>query len=153
MNACFLWDTCKVDCWSGGRHSFLFLGIDKLFFKHFMSIYTSKNSMEISLSPHLHQHSWYKINEFFTNLMNLNDVLSLCLKFSCTAMAGVTQWIECQPVNQRVVGSIPSQGTCLGYGTSPQLWRGGGVSGGWERQPHIDVSLPLPLSSPISKNK
>ena len=30
------------------------------------------------------------------------------------ALAGVAQWIECQPVNQRVTGSIPSQGTCLG---------------------------------------
>ena len=27
------------------------------------------------------------------------------------ALAGVAQWIECWPVNQRVTGSIPSQGT------------------------------------------
>ena len=33
----------------------------------------------------------------------------------CLALAGVTQWIECWPVNQRVAGLIPSQGTCLGY--------------------------------------
>ena len=31
------------------------------------------------------------------------------------ALAGVAQWIEQQTVNQRVVGSIPSQGTCLGF--------------------------------------
>ena len=31
----------------------------------------------------------------------------------------VAQWIECQPVNQRVTGSIPSQGTCLGCGPGP----------------------------------
>ena len=30
------------------------------------------------------------------------------------ALADVAQWIECWPANQRVVGSIPSQGTCLG---------------------------------------
>ena len=30
------------------------------------------------------------------------------------ALAGVAQWIESWPVNQRVTGSIPSQGTCLG---------------------------------------
>ena len=30
------------------------------------------------------------------------------------SLAGVAQWIECWPVNQRVSGSIPSQGTCLG---------------------------------------
>ena len=30
------------------------------------------------------------------------------------ALAGVAQWIECQPANQRVDGSTPSQGTRLG---------------------------------------
>ena len=29
-------------------------------------------------------------------------------------LASVAQWIERQPVNQRITGSIPSQGTCLG---------------------------------------
>ena len=38
-----------------------------------------------------------------------------------TAMAGVAQWIECWPENQRVMGSIPSLGTCLGCGPGPQL--------------------------------
>ena len=36
------------------------------------------------------------------------------------ALTGVTQWIECQPANQRVTSSIPSQGTCLGFG--PGTW-------------------------------
>ena len=31
-----------------------------------------------------------------------------------TALAAVAHWIECQPVNERVAGSIPTQGTCLG---------------------------------------
>ena len=30
------------------------------------------------------------------------------------ALAGVAQWTERWPVNQRGTGSIPSQGTCLG---------------------------------------
>ena len=30
------------------------------------------------------------------------------------ALAGVAQWIEHQPANQRVTGLIPSQGPCLG---------------------------------------
>ena len=47
-----------------------------------------------------------------------------------TALAVVPQWIERWPVNQRVASSTPSQGTCLGCGPE-------------ERQPHIDVSLPL----------
>ena len=63
------------------------------------------------------------------------------------ALAGVAQWIELRPVNQRVAGSIPSQGTCLGCGPGPQ-------QEAHERQPHIDVSLPLFLPPfPLSKNK
>ena len=30
------------------------------------------------------------------------------------ALAGVAQWIECPPVNQKVTGFTPSQSTCLG---------------------------------------
>ena len=50
-----------------------------------------------------------------------------------STLAGVAQWIECQPVNQKVTGLIPSQGTCLGFRPGPHL-------GAHERQP-IDVSL------------
>ena len=56
--------------------------------------------------------------------------------FKDTVLAGVAQWIECRPVNQRVDGSIPSQGTCLGCRPGPEL-------GLCEGQPHIDVSIPL----------
>ena len=52
--------------------------------------------------------------------------------------------IECWPVNQRVTSLIPSQGTSLGCRPGPQ-W------GVHRRQPHIDVFLPLPLPSPLSK--
>ena len=52
------------------------------------------------------------------------------------ALAGVVQWIEHWPANQRLSSSIPSQGTCLGCRPGPQ-WRM------HERQPQIDVSLPL----------
>ena len=30
------------------------------------------------------------------------------------ALAGVAQWIERGPVNQRIASSLPSEGTCLG---------------------------------------
>ena len=36
------------------------------------------------------------------------------------ALAGVAQWTERWPVNQRVTGLIPGQGTCLGCGPDPQ---------------------------------
>ena len=51
-------------------------------------------------------------------------------------LAGVAQWIEHWPMNQRVTGSIPSQGTCLGCQPGPQ-------EGVQKRQPHVDVSCPL----------
>ena len=36
------------------------------------------------------------------------------------ALAGLAQWIECQPVNQGVTGLIPSWGTCLSSRPDPQ---------------------------------
>ena len=66
-------------------------------------------------------------------------VILMELKITDAGTAGVAQWIERQPVNQRVSGSIPSQGTCVGCRPGPQV-------GARERQPHIDVSLPLSLS-------
>ena len=49
------------------------------------------------------------------------------------ALSGMAQWIECWPVNPKLTGSIPSQGTRLGFGPGPQL-------GVCKRQP-TDVSL------------
>ena len=64
-----------------------------------------------------------------------NEILSL---------AGVSQWIE-HRLQISVAGLIPRQGTCLGCGP------GNAQQGARERQPHIDVSLPLfllPFPSP-----
>ena len=41
-------------------------------------------------------------------------------KDEVNVLAGVAQWIEYQPANQRVTGLIPSQDTYLGYGPGPQ---------------------------------
>ena len=60
-------------------------------------------------------------------------VSAVFLNNNFPALANVAQWIECWPVNQKVTGSIPHQGTCLGGGLVPQL-------GACKRQP-IDVSL------------
>ena len=49
-------------------------------------------------------------------LVSGSDLFSLRMskKRMVTALDGVAQWIECQPVNPKVTSSIPSQGTCLG---------------------------------------
>ena len=67
---------------------------------------------------------------------------TVTLKKNQRCLAGVAQWIEHQPANQRVAGSIPNQDTCLGYRSGP--WKGT-----HERQPHIDISLPLSPSLPL----
>ena len=65
-----------------------------------------------------------------------NNHLATLIINIISVLAGVARWTECQPANQRVAGSIPSQGTCLGCGPGPQ-------EGARTRQPYIDVSLPL----------
>ena len=59
------------------------------------------------------------------------------------ALAGVAQWIEHWPANQRVTSLVPSQGMCLG-----PRW-------GCARSNHTLMSFPLSFSipSPLSKNK
>ena len=57
-----------------------------------------------------------------------------------TALTGMAQWTECQSVNQKVVGLIPGQGTCLDGGPGPRL-------GMCKRQPN-DVSLAHQCFSP-----
>ena len=57
-------------------------------------------------------------------------VRNVYLNLNITALAGVAQWIEHQPVNQRAACSIPSQGTCLDCGPgSPVVCVGGGEAG------------------------
>ena len=42
-------------------------------------------------------------------------------KITIVVLAGVAQRVEHQTANQKVAGSIPGQGTCLGFGPGPQL--------------------------------
>ena len=60
-------------------------------------------------------------------------------------LAGVAQWIEYQPVNHRVAGSIPSQGTAWVAGHVP--------SRGLVRSNHTLMFLCFSSSLPLSKNK
>ena len=57
-------------------------------------------------------------------------------------LAGWLIWLEHRPIHQKVGGSIPSQGTCLGYGFNPWL---GYI---WEATDRcFSLSLPLSLKS------
>ena len=68
--------------------------------------------------------------------------------FKILTLAGVAQWIECRPENQRATGSILSQGICLGCRPDPQLE-------GYARGDCtlIFLSLSFSLPSRLSKDK
>ena len=66
------------------------------------------------------------------------------------ALAGVAQWIECLPVNQRVTSSTPSHDTCLGCRPGP-YWGGWGQGAVHVRGKHTLMFLSFPSS--LSKNK
>ena len=53
---------------------------------------------------------------------NCNSIINKTYlkKISSVALAGMAKWIECWPKNQRVAGSIPSQGTWLHCRLGPQ---------------------------------
>ena len=70
----------------------------------------------ISLFPALYQ--FVIIMHYLYNLEIIN--IFLLKKILGQALAGIAQWIEHGPVKQRVAGSIPSQGTCLGCRPGPQ---------------------------------
>ena len=71
------------------------------------------------------------------------------IKIDDFSLAGVAQWVECQPANQRVTSSIPSQGTCIG------VWAKSPVGCAWEATTHWcfspSLSPSLPLSLKINK--
>ena len=69
-----------------------------------------------------HPSCCYAIRHLFPRSLQFLTLLHFNMLFY--GSSGVAQWIECQPVNQRVAGSIPSQGTCLNCGPGPLV---GGV--------------------------
>ena len=71
--------------------------------------------------------------------VGMNVIISNWLAY--ITLAGVAQWVEHQPANQKVTGLIPSQGTCLGCRPGPCL-------GPCERQ--LIVSFPLSPSLALS---
>ena len=78
---------------------------------------------------------------------------STILKFKITvALATVAQWIEYQPVSQKVAGSNPGQGTCLGCkpGPGPGMCERQLINVSLARQ-GFSLSPSLPISLKISK--
>ena len=87
------------------------------------------------------------MSEYRLKILQGWECIYMNIKIKLPALAGVAQWIERRPVNQRVGRSIPSRGTFLGCRPGPWL-------GAREKQPHIGVfspSLSLPFCLKINK--
>ena len=90
-------------------------------------------------SEGLARHVWKE--RCFKPIFTSVAFLKYFLKMKTFALAGVAQWIECWPVNQRATGLIPSQGTCLGCGPGP-------LSRAHVRSNHMLIFLSLSFSLP-----
>ena len=87
----------------------------------------------------------YQIHDL--QLFSPIQIFTLKKKIFLLALAGVAQWIECWPANQRVAGLIP---------VGAHAWVAGQVpSRGCARGNHTLMYLPLSFSLPshLSKNK
>ena len=56
---------------------------------------------------------------FEKNLQDLPAYLHWDFRRITQALNGAAQWVGHCPANQKVTGSIPGQGTCLGCGPGP----------------------------------
>ena len=63
-------------------------------------------------------HQFLSIRDHGSYIFFQHHIISV--KNKILSMAGVAQWIEHMPANQRVTSLIPSQGTCLGCRSGPQ---------------------------------
>ena len=68
----------------------------------------------------------------------------VCTENNTIALAGMSQWIEHQPVNQEVTGLIPSQGTSHSCGPGPHL---GHARGNWSMC-LLQIAVSSPFLSP-----
>ena len=62
----------------------------------------------------------YMFHKTLKHVLAIFIVMTELSKYTNYALVGVAQWIDGQPVNQRVTGLILSQGTGLGCGPGPQ---------------------------------
>ena len=98
----------------------------------------------LSFSEILFSSLFYLFRHKFLSSLNI-------FKIVYWTLAGVAQWIECWPANQRVTNLIPSQGICLGCRPGSPI----PVADAWEATTHwsfsTSPSLFLPLSIKINK--
>ena len=80
-----------------------------------MAQYHTGNILVTKVIPYTYTNFSILKGYYFTGLTFISlTLLWNLIKILLSALAGVAQWIEHQPVNPKFLGLIPSQGTCLG---------------------------------------
>ena len=83
-----------------------------IFYLIFIAFFSITTYISLYLPSPSNLHNVVHIHKSFFLLKVLRFI-------NVSALSGVAQWIECLPVNQRIAGSIPSQGTSLGCRSGP----------------------------------
>ena len=109
-------------------HHIVILSLEELtnYFPQRLYNFNFTSSLEIYEYSHLSSSSTTPVIFqfiFYYNCSSGCKIVSHCTfkKIFILALAGVAQWTEHQPVKQRAISSIPSQGTYLGCRPGPQL--------------------------------
>ena len=90
---------------------------------------------------------YFSLDKFLTLGFTLIYSIRKFLNNNILALAGMAQWIEHWPVNEKVTSSIPS------LGHMPGLWARSPVGGAQEATTQWCFSSSLSPSLPLSKNK
>ena len=72
------------------------------------------------MNANVESHKNKILNENNNHQFPRDIITTVPLNCNFDALPGVAQWIESWPVNQKVPGSIPNQGSCRGCGPGPQ---------------------------------
>ena len=77
----------------------------------------------------------------------------LYYKAIAIALTGVAHWVGRCPTNWKVTSSIPSQETCLGWGSGPQFRGAQEATNQFFSYAMMFLYLTFSFPSPLSKNK
>ena len=111
---------CSLYLWVSFYFICLYYSLDYTYeWNRMVSVFLWLISLSIIPSRSIHAVTNCKFSLFY-GLVILHQSSSPGNFYWIKSLAGVAQWLECQPVNHRVTGSIPSQGTCLGCRPGPQ---------------------------------
>ena len=90
---------------------------------------------------------------FERNFQHQMHILEEKSKTNHLPLAGMAQWVEHQPANQKVTSLILGQGSCLGCRPGPSWGHVRGSQSMFLSHTSMFLSLSFSLPSPLSKKK